>query len=162
MQKPSGKFYPKGVSPMDLFAMFPDEETSAIWLESVVWGDGRRCGKCGGLRTKPVPNKSPMPYWCPDCRSYFSVRTGTAVERSKVPLQKWCIAIHLCLTSSGSVSSMKLHRDIKVSQPTAWFMLNQIRGAWGQDFAGNLSKSVAVDVDAGPVMPISCGHMIQG
>ena len=68
-----------------------------------------------------------MPYWCTDCRSYFSVKTGTAMQRSKVPLRKWAIAIYLCLTSLKSVSSMKLQRDIGVSQPTAWFMLHRIR-----------------------------------
>ena len=71
-----------------------------------------------------------MPYHCPDCRSYFSVRTGTAIAHSKVPLRKWAIAIYLELTSLKSVSSMKLHRDIGVSQPTAWFMLHRIREAW--------------------------------
>jgi len=149
MQKRFGKFYRKDMSPMDLFAMFPDEEASAIWLESVVWKDGRYCGKCGSLRTKPVPKKSPMPYWCSDCHSYFSIRTGTAVERSKVPLQKWCVAIHLCLASSGSVSSMELHRNINVSQPTAWCILNRIRDTWRQDFAGKLPGPVAVEVEIG-------------
>ena len=71
-----------------------------------------------------------MPYWCTDCRSYFSVKTGTPLANSKVPLRKWAIAIYLCLTSLKSVSSMKLHRDLKVSQPTAWFMLHRIREAW--------------------------------
>ena len=71
-----------------------------------------------------------MPYWCKDCRGYFSVRTGTSIARSNVPLRKWAIAIYLCLTSLKSVSSMKLHRDIKVTQKTAWFMLQRIREAW--------------------------------
>ena len=31
------------------------------------------------------------------------------------------------------VSSMKLYRDIGVSQPTAWFMLQRIRKAWDDD-----------------------------
>ena len=81
-----------------------------------------------------------MPYWCPDCRSYFSVRTGTALERSKVPLRKWAFAIYLEITSLKSVSSMKLHRDIGVTQSTAWFMLHRIRAAWAvptdRPFAG--------------------------
>ncbi len=74
-----------------------------------------------------------MPYWCSDCRAYFSVRTGTAIARSNVPLRKWAIAIYLCLTSLKSVSSMKLHRDINVSQKTAWFMLMRIREAWATE-----------------------------
>jgi len=71
-----------------------------------------------------------MPYWCTDCRSYFSVKTGTPLAHSNISLRKWAIAIYLCLTSLKSVSSMKLHRDLNVSQKTAWFMLHRIREAW--------------------------------
>ncbi|MCY4571973.1 MAG: IS1595 family transposase [Gemmatimonadetes bacterium] len=74
-----------------------------------------------------------MPYWCPDCRSYFSVRTGTAIARSKIPLRKWAIAIYLEMTSLKGVSSMKLHRDLGISQKSAWFMLHRIREAWSWD-----------------------------
>ena len=76
------------------------------------------------------PNAKPMPYWCSDCRSYFSVRTGTVIAHSRVPLRKWAIAIYLEVTSLKSISSMKLHRDIGVSQKTAWFMLQRIREGW--------------------------------
>ena len=80
-----------------------------------------------------------MPYRCSDCRSYFSVKTATAMRKSHIPLRKWAFAIYLHLTSLKGVSSMKLHRDIGVSQPAAWFMLQRIRKAWEGDdplFAG--------------------------
>ena len=87
-----------------------------------------------------------MPYWCPDCRSYFSVRTGTALAHTKIALRKWAIAIYLELTSLKSISSMKLHRDIGVSQPAAWFMLHRIRQAWSKSDNGTpLSGPVEVD-----------------
>ena len=80
-----------------------------------------------------------MPYWCSDCRSYFSVKVSTVLESSKISLRKWVFAIYLHLTSLKGVSSMKLHRDIGVSQPCAWFMLQRIRKAWESEdspFAG--------------------------
>ena len=138
--KSPGRADREGVNLIQLMAMFPTEEAATRWFEDVLWGGNRCCGKCGSLSTRPVPNAKPMPYWCSDCRSYFSVRTGTAIARSNVPLQKWAIAIYLCLTSLKSVSSMKLHRDLGVSQKTAWFMLHRIREAWaietGRKFAG--------------------------
>ena len=67
------------------------------------------------------------------------------MANSKVPLRKWAVAIYLCLTSLKSVSSMKLHRDIKVSQPTAWFMLHRIREAWGDEPSGDFAGPVEVD-----------------
>ena len=128
--KAPGKHYRRGMTLMEIVALFPDEAAAEAWFVESRWPAGRSCPKCGATNTREVPNARPMPYRCPDCRSYFSVRTGTAFERSKVPLRKWAIAIYLELTSLKSVSSMKLHRDIGVRQATAWFMLHRIRESW--------------------------------
>ena len=127
MHAAPGKSHRKGLTVVELMDMIPDESTAIRWFEGVVWGGERCCGHCGSTKTSEVPNAKPMPYWCSDCRSYFSVRTGTAIARSKVPLRKWVVAIYLELTSLKSISSMKLHRDIGVRQSTAWFMLHRIR-----------------------------------
>ena len=129
VQKAPGKAHRKGLTLIQLMEMFPTEEAANKWFEKVLWNDNRCCGKCGSVRTTRAKHKY-MPYWCTDCRSYFSIRTGTPLANSKVPLRKWAIAIYLCLTSLKSVASMKLSRDIGVSQPTAWFMLHRIREAW--------------------------------
>ena len=129
----AGKSHREGLTLVQLMDMFPTEEAAAEWFESVIWPDGRYCPKCGSVHTREVPNAKPMPYWCKDCRSYFSIRTGTPIARSNVPLRKWAIAIYLCMTSLKSVSSMKLARDIGVKQQTAWFMMHRIREAWGDD-----------------------------
>ena len=145
MTKAPGKHYREGITLIQLMAMFPNEEAATKWFESIMWPNGRCCGKCGSENTKEVPNAKPMPYWCKDCRSYFSVKTGTAIASSKIPLQKWAITIYLCLTNLKSVSSMKLHRDIGVSQPTAWFMLHRIREAWSYASDGGFSGPVEAD-----------------
>ena len=144
--KGPGKANRAGIPLLALMDMFPDENTATQWFEAQVWPDGRCCGHCGCVDTKTVPNAKPMPYWCPFCRSYFSVRTGTALERSRVPLRKWAIAIYLEITSLKSVSSIKLHRDLGVSQPTAWFMLHRIREGWkSSDGGSQFSGPVEVD-----------------
>ena len=97
------------------------------------------------LPQSEVPNGKPMPYWCTDCRSYFSIRTATPIAHSKIALRKWVIAIYLCLTSLKGVSSMKLHRDIGVSQAAAWFMLHRIRQAWGSNGGARFGGPVEVD-----------------
>lgn len=127
-----GKSGREGVTLMQLADMFPDEDSARQWLESRIWPDGRKCPRCKGDKTTEASHAK-MPYWCTDCRQYFSVRTGTVLERSKVPLRKWVYAIYLHLTSLKGVSSMKLHRDIGVSQKTAWFMLQRIREAFSDD-----------------------------
>ena len=127
--KAPGKAHRDGLSLIEVMDMFPDEDTAREWIESVIWPNGRCCGKCGGTRTREASHKT-MPYWCRDCRGYFSVKTGTPLASSNIPLRKWAIAIYLCLTSLKSVSSMKLHRDLKISQKSAWFMVHRIREAW--------------------------------
>lgn len=132
MAKGPGKYYRTGISLLDLFDLFPDNESAQDWFEKDRWENtGLFCPRCGGCdRCKPVANRRPMPYWCGDCRRHFSVRTGTVLERSKIPLQKWAIAIYLHLSSLKGVSSMKLHRDLGITQKSAWFMLHRIRLAY--------------------------------
>ena len=89
--------------------------------------------------------------WCTDCRSYFSVKTRTPLASSNLPLRKWAIAIYLCLTSLNSVSSMKLHRDLGISQKSAWFMLHRIREAWmpkgdGTPYGGPVTTTAIVSL----------------
>ena len=138
-----GKSDREGISAIELADMFPSEEAASAWFESHVWPDGRHCPRCGSLET--IEAHGDMPYWCPACRRYFSVRIGTALERSKVPLRKWAYAIYLEMTSLKGISSMKLHREIKVTQKTAWFMLHRIREVWKAEREGLFSGPVEVD-----------------
>ncbi len=127
-----GKAHRQGISIFDLQEMFPTEQVAVEWFEAVVWGDERRCGHCGGSDTYVVKSGKPMPYRCRGCRKYFSVKTGTLMAGSPLPVRKWVYAIYLDVTSLKGVSSMKLHRDIGVCQKTAWFMQQRIREAFSQ------------------------------
>ena len=131
-QKVPGKYYREGINLIQIMRMFPDEQSAVAWFEETRWDGDRRCPHCGSDRTHECSHPK-MPYRCRDCRSYFSVRTGTPMANSKIPMQKWAIGIYLCLTSLKSVSSMKLHRDLEISQPSAWFMLHRIREAWADE-----------------------------
>ena len=143
--KAPGKHYRTGISLLDLGRMFPDEESARVWFEGQIWGDERHCPRCDGTRTSEASHPT-MPYWCTPCRKYFSVKTGTVLESSKVPLQKWVWAIYLCATSLKGVSSMKLHRDLGVPQNTAWFMLQRIRESWSV-FSAGVAFAGPVEVD---------------
>ena len=138
-----GKSDREGISAIELADMFPNENAASAWFEAHVWPDGRHCPRCGDLET--IEAHGDMPYWCPSCRRYFSVRIGTALERSKVPLRKWAYAVYLEMTSLKGISSMKLHREIEVTQKTAWFMLHRIRETWGQEHEGLFAGPVEVD-----------------
>ena len=140
--KAPGRSHRQGIDMIELMDRFPTDEAARVWFESVIWPDGRRCGHCDSTNTFEAQHRS-MPYRCRDCSGYFSVKTGTAIEPSKIGLRKWAIAICLELTSLKGVSSMKLHRDLGVTQKTAWYMLMRIREAFAV-----LADAVAME---GPV-----------
>lgn len=89
-----------------------------------------------------------MPYRCRDRRKHFGVKTGTVMAGSPLPLRKWAYAICLNVTSRKGFSSMKLHRDLGLTQKTAWFMQQRIREAFahvGPRILGGLPGPMEVD-----------------
>lgn len=127
-----GKAHRKGISVLDMARMFATEQDAVDWFETWYWPDGNlTCLRCGDTEgAYRVKSGKPQPYRCKACRKYFSLKTGTAMEDSKLPLQKWAWAIYLEMTSLKGLSSLKLHRDLEISQPAAWFMLHRIREAF--------------------------------
>lgn len=145
--KAPGKHYRKGIALPELFRMFPDDETAQAWLEEQRWGDDPWCPHCGSFNVKRNNHPS-MPWRCAEreCRKKFSVRVGTPMYRSPLGYQTWVVAIYLMTTSLKSVSSMKLHRDLNVTQKTAWFLAQRIRESFAEN--GDLPPfSGPVEVD---------------
>ena len=137
--KAPGKHYRKGLSLPQLFKMFPNDGTAEAWFVKARWPDGVCCPLCGSVNVQSGAKHKTMPYRCRDCRVRFSARTGTALEASNKGFQVWVIAIYLLATNLKSVSSMKLSRDLKITQRTAWHLAHRIREAWkskGELFAG--------------------------
>ncbi len=130
MTQTPGKAHRQGITLFELQDKFPNELSARKWFEDILWPDGtRHCPRCGGMDTHECSHAK-MPYRCRDCRKYFSIKTGTVMEGSPLPLLKWVYAIYLDTTSLKGVSSMKLHRDLGITQKTAWFMQQRIREAF--------------------------------
>lgn len=126
--KGSGHSNRNGISSVELERWFPDVESARQWFESVIWKDGRICPRCSGNDIYRVNrNSNKVPYRCRDFKRYFSVKTGTVLQSSNLPLQKWVWAIFLKATSLTGMSSMKLHRNLGISQKSARQMLHRIR-----------------------------------
>lgn len=120
----------KGMSLLDLAELFPTEAAARKWFEGIVWPNGERyCPRCASLDTYRCKHAK-MPYRCRDCGKYFSVKTGTVMAGSPLPLRKWAYAIYLDMTSPKGVPSTRLQHDIGVTQKTAWFMQHRIRQAF--------------------------------
>ena len=144
MNTGTAKSHRESISIFRLQDMFPDEDSARKWFEDLVWSDGRYCPRCGSVNTHEAKHQY-SPYRCRDCKKYFSVKTGSVMEGSNVPLRKWAFAIYFEITSLKGVSSTKLHNDIEVTQKTAWFMLHRIREVFGRDDGDMMSGAVEVD-----------------
>ncbi len=143
-QKAPGKHYRKGMSLAEFMDRFGTEEAAHDWFVEQRWGkDGRHCPRCGSVETSVSARQ--FTFWCPSCKQRFSVRTGTLMEESRLSLRKWAIAIYMHMTNLKGVSSMKLHRDIGVTQKTAWFMLQRIRKAFDNDDEPPFGGPIEVD-----------------
>jgi transposase-like protein len=112
--------------------IFTDEAKAREHLESLHWPNGPICRHCGNAnpdRISKLAGKSTRPgvYWCNECRSPFSVTVGTAMERSKIPLNKWLLVMHLMCASKKGISAHQVHRMLGVTYQTAWFMCHRLR-----------------------------------
>ena len=125
-----GKHYRQGMSFVELTRRFPDNQTAEAWFIKTRWPNGVCCPACGSHNIQERPTRKPQPYRCRDCRKDFSVKTGTLMHSSQLSFQVWAIAIFLCSTNLKGVSSMKLHRDLGVTQKTAWHLAHRIRETW--------------------------------
>ena len=140
-----GKHFREGLSFIDLIKRFPNEKAAEKWFIKTRWPHGPHCPACGSLNVQTRPTRKPQPYRCRDCRKDFSIKTGTLMQGSKLGLQTWVIAIYLLSTNLKGASSMKLHRDLGVTQKTAWYLAHRIRETWRKNTPGWHSGPVEVD-----------------
>ncbi len=136
--KVPGKSYRKGITLAMLLRMFPDDRIAELWFENQRWPNEICCPCCGSVSTGKISHPT-MPYRCRDCRKYFSAKTGTVMQGSNIGYQAWIIPIYLFTTGIKGTSSMKLHRDLGISQKSAWYMAHRLRKSFkdkGELFAG--------------------------
>lgn len=130
------------ISLTELFALFPDEKSARKYIEGRRWAMGVICPCCAEAK-RITPRKEGF-YRCNACKTDFTVRTGTIFERSHIPLQKWIYAMYLLMTARKGISSMQLAKEIGITQKSAWFMLQRIREACGNDMTA-LQGIIEVD-----------------
>lgn len=132
MAKAPGKAHRETISLVEIMRMFPDNETAEAWFATNRWPDGVHCPACGSTNVQTGAASKTQPYRCRErqCRRRFSVKTGTVMQSSNLDYQKWAIAAYLCLTDLKGVSSMKLHRDLKITQKSAWHLAHRLRKAF--------------------------------
>ncbi len=71
-----------------------------------------------------------MPYRCRSCRKHFSVRTGTVLAESRLPLQKWLLAIFMLTSARKCIPSAQIAQELETTQKSAWLLAKRIRETW--------------------------------
>lgn len=127
---------------LDLLKSFPDEQTCIDHLTELRWG---------GDVVSPFDEYSKVytckgnKYRCKNTGKYFNVRTETMFDNTKIPLQKWFLAIWIVTSHKKGISSVQLSKDIDITQKSAWFMLQRIRNCFGIENNNELDNEVEAD-----------------
>ena len=134
---------PEFKSIFDLLQAFPDEISCIKHLENLRWN---------GNPISPFDPESKVyvcagnKYKCKNTGKYFNVQTGTIFGNTKIPLQKWFLALYVFSSHKKGISSHQLARDISVTQKSAWFLLHRLRYAFDHpNFKQTLGNIVEID-----------------
>ncbi|MFN8298998.1 MAG: IS1595 family transposase [Chitinophagales bacterium] len=130
---------------IDVITHFSDKKVATEHLVKLRWNGKPTCPFCNSEKVSMLKGNTQR-FKCYQCREQFSATKGTIFENSAVPLQKWFAAIYLITSHKKGISSLQLHRDLGITQKTAWFMLQRIRFALksGSFIRGN---NAIVDMD---------------
>src|SRR5947199_2472936 len=124
---------------------FADADNCLNYLASRRWPDGVVCPTCGRTDVKFLANQRKWQCKSVHQRRQFSVKIGTIFEDSPLGLDKWLMAVWMITNCKNGVSSYEIHRAIKVTQKTAWFMLHRIRLAMQ---TGTFEKKMSGEIEA--------------
>lgn len=131
---------------LTIFKKFPDQEACIEYLERVRWAGEAHCPLCGATSVARKADSERVGRWnCHGCNSSFNVLSGTIFEKTRIPLQKWFLAIGILVNAKKSVSSCQLARDLDMNQKSAWYMQQRIRAAMLTDEGELLQGIVEAD-----------------
>lgn len=130
-----------------IFKRFPDQEACIEHLEGIRFKETAYCPHCGSTHVARKHDNDRIGRWnCHDCKSSFNVLSGTIFEKTKIPLQKWFLAMGFIVNAKKSVSSHQLARDLEMNQKTAWYMQQRIRAQMATE-QGNMMLQGIVEAD---------------
>ena len=128
-----------------------DEATAVEFMEQQRWGDEPRCPHCGDvnvyqMRDRATGERNRRYLWrCRDCKQQYTVRIGTVLEESRIPLRHWCYAFWAACASKKGVSALQIKRMTGLSYKSALFLMHRIRYAMADDNPAPLTGTVEAD-----------------
>ena len=131
-------------SVIEILDYYNTEAKCISLLEQQLWHGRPTCPHCGHFEKI---YKTDRGYKCGSNKCYkkFTVTVGTIFHGTKIELRYWLAAIYLVSAHKKGISSHQLHRDLGVTQKTAWYMLQRIREMLKAEGAEPLSGTVEAD-----------------
>ena len=138
---------PEPKSLQEAVVYFSDPDNCIDYLAVRRWPDGHvLCPTCGSDKVKFLVERRVWQCGSHHLKRQFSIKVGTIMEDSAIPLDKWLMAIWMVTNCKNGISSYEIAKDVKVTQKSAWFMLHRIRLAMQDEYFGSkLSGHVEVD-----------------
>ncbi len=128
---------------------FADANRAHAFMADMRWPDSQvRCPTCKSQVVRFIKTRKLWQCGNEHKRAQFSVKVGTVFEDSPLPLSKWLPALWMVANCKNGISSYELHRALKVTQKTAWFMLQRLRLAMQDTDGGKLGgHGSTVEID---------------
>ena len=114
--------YPKSLP--EFQKMFLDDDTCANWLFEMRWPDGFECPACGHKVCYALKTRKWL-YECKGCQKQTSIRAGTMMQDSKLPLVTWFWAVYLMTSHSNGISATSIAEAIGIG-----IISHRVASAW--------------------------------
>jgi len=131
---------------------FHDEDAAYEMLESYLWPEGPVCPRCGGTNRITLSRGGRVGlYRCGPCKRKFTIKVGTVLESSHIPLTQWLQVAFMMVSSKKGISSHQVMRLLDVQYKSAWFMTHRLRLAmkdksdWRTDKLGGEGVTIEGD-----------------
>jgi transposase-like protein len=128
---------------MEAIKYFADPMVCLQTVAAVKWPKGPTCHRCESKRLSFLTTR--MMWKCLDCKKQFTAKVGTIFEDSPIGLDKWLCAMWMLANCKNGISSYEIARDLKVTQKTAWFMLQRIRHAMHTGSINRMTGTIEAD-----------------
>ena len=122
----------------ELLIAFPNEQACLAHLEQLRWKDGPVSPFI--IYSKVYCCRRNL-YRCNTTNKYFNVKTGSVFASSKMPLQKWFVAIWLC-AENPKLNSIELSHTLGITQKSAWYLLKRVKSVSSSYIAARKNVTV--------------------
>jgi transposase-like protein len=127
-----------------------NEAQAVAFLEKQRWAEQPACPRCWSLAVYQMKGRNgernkDYRWRCRECKQFFTVRTGTVFEETRLPLRIWVYAIWKACSSKKGISALQLSREMEITHKSALFILRRIRHGLGETYQPKLTGTVEAD-----------------